>query len=271
MKSADSREVAVRKYFKPTPEKPSYAVEVILMIAGGILLVVCLGTREAAVQIILLVAALGLGLRGAWKYYVKRRDYMEDYNECEPKPSDEQMDRWLDEDLGRIRSEAGNKLGVVPEQLVNLDDPLVVVGPQKSAKWKIGEDEIFRFSGYEVVVIYLSNYHLGAYTCDLDMHKGLIGREETQEYHYTDVVSVATVHSDSRFTLVDEDGTERTIPSQQMFSLSVASGESIRIAVAFPHIEDILRHGELRPSGADKAVSQIRTMLREKKGGIVGG
>jgi hypothetical protein len=50
----------------------------------------------------------------------------------------------------------------------------------------------------------------------------------------------------------------------QEFKLSVASGESIRIVIN-PYQIAKAENAQLPPSGAEKAVSVLRNMLREKK------
>lgn len=270
MNSNDSRSVAVSKYFKTTPESPSYMGSIAWIVVGIISLVIGASSASSGTFFMYLCGGGGLLLMGwgALDYFFTKSAYDKEYSEAEPKPSDKQMDEWLEQDKKRIVSEALDKLGLVPEQVLNLKDPLLVIGPQSSAKFRIGRDNTLRFSAYQVVVIYLTNYHLGAYSCNLDFITGRTGREETQEYHYTDVVSVSTLNANSHFTVVTIEGEEYPISSQQQFSLSVASGESIKVTVAFPQVDKIFKEGKLLPTGSEKAISTLRAMLREKKGGV---
>lgn len=269
MNKIDPRSVAVKKYFKVTPDAPTY-IGSILWVASGIFgLVLGIANGE-----FLLVLCGGGGLLlvgwGLFQYFADKGAYDKAYSEAEPKPSDQQMDNWLEQDKQRIVSEALNKLGLVPEQVLNITDPLFVIGPLSSAKFKLGNDNIVRFSAYQLVVIYLTNYHLGAYSCTLDFVDGRTGSEQTQEFHYNDVVSVSTLNSNSQFTIMTVEGEVLPIASQQQFSLSVASSESIKVTVAFPQVESLFKQGKLLPTGSEKAISTLRTMLREKKGGISG-
>jgi len=54
----------------------------------------------------------------------------------------------------------------------------------------------------------------------------------------------------------------------QKFSLAVASGDHIEVAVSFPQLKDVVEKGRLAPTGADEAIRAIRARLREMKGGI---
>ncbi|MDM8543496.1 hypothetical protein QUF90_20670 [Desulfococcaceae bacterium HSG9] len=265
MTTTESRPIAVTKYFKPTLKKPSYVGNIIAIVCGGVAFIA--GLSDSSPTFLAVIGCIAFGW-GFIAIFSKSSGYKEAYHEAEPKPSDKQMDEWLEQDKKGIVSDATTKLGLVPEKVLNLNDPLVVIGPKNSAKFKMGQDGIIRFSAYEIMVIYLTDYHLGAYSCRWDFVNGKSISEQTQEYHYTDVVSVSTLCSSASFEVVTVDGVNRPIQSHQEFSLSVASGESIKIAVAFPQVEMIFQKGELLPTGADKAVMALRTMLREKKGGV---
>lgn len=221
------------------------------------------------IDVLLFLVGWVLLIVGAIQYYNGTVVYKREYEAAEPKPTDEQMDAWLGEDLVRIKRESMSKLDLLPEQVLGEpDDPIMVVGPANGAKWAVGKDDIIRFSLYDILVVYLTSYHLAAYHCTLDLASGTLLGESTQEYHYTDVVAVSTQTASSGLIAVMVDGTKKEVASYQKFALSVASGERIEVAVFFPQLEDIIGKGKLAPTGADKAISSIRAMLREKKGGV---
>ncbi len=284
--ATERRAKAVRKYFTKSPDKPSYISEFLLMAMGGlglfasfIIAVINLfkyatNSYETSPMFSLVLCAtpifiggLIVGGNGGLKFWRKKSEYDKEYAVAEPKPSDQQMDKWLEQDKRKLMSDAMKKLELVPEQILRPDEPLLIIGPQMPTYIAAGKDGILRFSRYEVVVIYLTSYHLGAYSCDLDFTTGLVLSEETQEYHYTDVVSVSTTNENSPFNVTTVDNKVHPIASHQQFSLSVANGDRIKVTVAFPQLEGILQEGKLLPSGAEKAISNLRAMLREKKGG----
>lgn len=273
MSSSEPRSTAVPKYFTGTAVKGGTGGAIATMVFGGVLILVGLIVTASSDSgsAAGLVCIGGIGLLFLIMGWVNlsgiNSKYAKEVERTEPKPSDAQMDGWLATDKTRIIGEAMSKLDLPPDSVINANDPLVVIGPATGSKIKSGDDGIFRFSKYEIVIIYLTDYHLGAYSCDLDFVTGNVTQEQTQEYHYTDVVSVATLTSNSTFQVETMDGKSHPIASSQEFSLSVASGQSIRVAVAFPQVPDILRNGRLAATGADKAISTMRAMLREKKGG----
>lgn len=273
MSSSESREIAVKKYFTKTPEPPGESNHVAWFVIGAFGAVLGLGlmAMENGIGIVILIAGgwcLWQGLSNWSTYSDTKSNYDKAYAEAEPKPSDEQMDAWLDRDIRRLTAEAVDKLDLLPEQIFNENkEPIKVVGPSRNADLAVGKDDIIRFSKYDLVLVYLTDYHLAAYKATLDMAQGTTTSESTQEYHYTDVVSVATQTEGSDLFAVMVNGEKKPVNSYQKFALSVASGERIEVVVGFPQLSDIVKQGKLSPTGADKAISIIRSRLREKKGG----
>jgi hypothetical protein len=288
--ATERRAKAVRKYFTKSPDKPSYIYEILLMALGGLGLFVSFiiavvnlfkyatNSYETSPMLSLVLCAtpifiggLIVGGNGGLKFWRKKSEYDKAYAIAEPKPSDQQMDKWLEQDKKKLIVDAMKKLELVPDQIVrpilHPDEPLLIIGPQMPTYIAAGKDGTLRFSRYEVVIIYLTRYHLGAYSCDLDFMTGMVLSEQTQEYHYVDVVSVSTTNENSPFNVTTVDNKVHPIASHQQFSLSVANGDRIKVTVAFPQLEGIFQEGKLLPSGAEMAISNLRAMLREKKGG----
>ena len=117
-----SRSEAVRKYFTKTPikpDEPDYSGHQIKMIIGSGLLSLALILLFSGSGVnILLGIALGyfgskLFVNGFSAYSKRRRKYEEDckqyekdYEMAEPKSSDEQMDKWLKDEIEKIISES---------------------------------------------------------------------------------------------------------------------------------------------------------------------
>jgi len=279
MSSSENREIAVPKYFIATPNKPEEGgsvfdiIMIVLVIAGSMSILIgftnfqhngwmlCLGIPGTLFAGSLLIAQ-------SQGDDTRRSNYAEEYKRAEPKPSDQQMDEWRNNDLERIRKESLSKLDLLPNQVMgNPDDPIMVIGPSTGSLAAMGNDNIIRFSRHDVVIVYLTDYHLAAYSCTIDLSSGLQTRESTQEYHYTDVVSVATQTDNSRIFKVVVNGEDKPLANYQKFALSVASGERIEVAISFPQIDNIIKNARLAPTGAENAVKIIRARLREKKGG----
>lgn len=266
MDNIESREVAVSKYFNKTPKEPNYADTTL----GTVLIIVGLiGTLAQGLGIPVLLYGLYLTFKAQSTNEECKLKYEKSLKESEPKPSDEQMDMWRKEDLERIRKQSLSKLDLLPEQVLgDPSKPIMVVGPTEGARLAVGKDGILRFSSHDIVIVYLTDYHLAAYSCTANMATGLETKESTQEYHYKDVVSVATQTDNSRLFKVVVYGKDKPLANYQKFSLSVASGEKIEVVISFPQLDDLIKNASLAPTGAENAVKVIRAMLREKKGGV---
>ena len=294
--SVEPRDMAVRKYFTSTPKKPQEPILVepnktlfyrSLVLLGISALIALSSSSLSGWGYLAFILSAVLTVWQGFKVFFdvriekmkKQREYRESlakynkaYQLAEPKPSDEQMDAWLQEDIKRLTDEALRELDLEPEQLQQ--DPIIVVGPSNTASLAIGKDGVVRYSKYDVLIVFLTEYHLAAYTATINMVTGTTLRESTQEYHYTDIVSVATrTESSKKFVLVFQ-GENKKLPVYKEFSLSVASGDHIRVVTPFdsPEFLELFEsEGEVKikipETGADRAVRLIRARLREKKGG----
>ena len=267
----EDRAVAVSKYFHKTPKEPNYVDTtwgIILTIGGGLFSLILIGEGGPLLGIPALLYGGYKWLNASAENDGLRREYEKALEASDPKPSDEQMDKWHTNDIERIKKQSLSKLDLLPEQVMgDPNNPIMVVGPAQGAKLAAGKDNILRFSIYDILIVYLTDYHLAAYHCVIDMAAGLETKESTQEYHYKDVVSVATQTDNSRVFKVVIDGKDKPLAEYQKFSLSVASGEKIEVVIALPQLGDIVKNARLAPTGAENAVKTIRAMLREKKGG----
>ena len=290
----EPREKAVPKYFIESPEKPETPnvgskSGIVVMIIGGILTLLGLLLLRPEMSEMIEVSILGqavliggiiAGIAGfsnsveaatakskaQTAYAEELKKYQKQYKKAEPKPSDAQMDEWLRTDRVRIRAEALKKLDLEPTDVVQ--NPIEVIGYAYGVDLAIGKDNVIRFSKYDLVIVYLTAYHLAAYKCTLDMAHGTQTDESTQEYHYRDIVSVATQTAGIDLFVVLLNGEHKSIARHQKFQLTVASGDRIEVVIAFPQLDDIIKQGKLAPTGAEEAIRAIRARLREMKGGV---
>jgi hypothetical protein len=147
-------------------------------------------------------------------------------------------------------------------------EPLVIKGPilwsthgiaDKDLVWKKGKDKIARFAVYRVAAIWFTERHLAAYACNYNFIRDVSLDEQAYEFRYRDIVSVATRETASNYTLPT--GVKLTI--SQEFRISVP-GDSLRVTVGAFKLSEITGSDKMPETGAEKAVSVIRAMLREK-------
>jgi len=190
------------------------------------------------------------------------------YNSMGTRPSDAQVDQWLEEDIQALIPKALSKCGLTEDELIG--DPLAIRGPiywevtgvnEADLVFRKGEDGLARFGVYDVSIIFLTDQRLTAYKCYFNFLKNVALNESTTEYFYQDVVSVSTREISTSYTLPDN----KKLVSAQAFAVQVPSGDAISVVVSAAKLEE-LTGARLPSTGAEKAVEVIRTMLRSKKG-----
>ncbi|GAA1177861.1 hypothetical protein [Pseudonocardia alaniniphila] len=287
---SDERKKAVKRYFQITPDEhdrtrarhQQQAAVVSVVVAGSLLLV---GIQVLAILVAMLALVLALqGLSGM-------ADYRRRLAAAEPKPSDQEMDDTLKEDLHAAAERAMRRLGLTRNDLELHSDevdppaearrrprladqgrgPLVVFGPSNRARGRSGADRVWRFTLYDVMVICPTGHHLGIYKCVLDFASGSRKDEETYEFHYTDVVGVLTrtrERAELGLELVYSSSIavplHRTMTRE--FEIVVSSGDRSAIVVGIRDDERLDQQLVLQESGIDRVTAAVRRMLRAKKG-----
>jgi hypothetical protein len=183
--------------------------------------------------------------------------------------SDSEVDALLKSEISRIQSVAKAKLDLSDEIIIGAS-PLIIKAPifwnkpntpASDILWRIGKDNFIRFSIYRIVVIFLTESFVSVYSCDFNFMNSTVVYESTQEYHYKDIVSVSTQVDNMPLKLPDG----KQLNEVHTFDLSVASGERVRVVIGVPL--SITKGAYVHPTGADYVIKNLRTVLREKKGG----
>ncbi len=198
------RQVSVRRYFTPIPRFPFRSI-----IGPAIAVLIGLGLLGAGAvgAVIGLVLIAGGALRGGPRIH----RYLQGRARAEPKPSENELDKWLAEGIDPIYQTGFRRLDIVPSDLVDKDaPPLVVIGfpdqlpdflrpaggrsDPRRPRFRLarGRDGRIRATHYDILVIYMTTWHLCTYQCVLEMETGHVISDRTREFHYRDVVSVAT-------------------------------------------------------------------------------
>jgi hypothetical protein len=270
-------ELALRKYFTEPPPEPTTTAAVLFMALGlglaalGALLHFSTDNPDSSANLTVFMMVLGLVAAGAgflWKSSASTAHEAE-LAKLQPTPADRQVDQWLQEGIEKLCLHSRLALNLT-EQEASLTKPLIITAPilntthgiqDEEIAWRKSSDNKTRFSVYKVAIIHLTERHLGAFVCDFNFIKDVALNETTQEYHYCDVVSVSTIEESQSYTLP----TQEKLATKKIFSISVASGEKIQVPVEVERICKMTGMEKAPETGADSAVSTIRTMLRDKK------
>jgi len=275
------RSEKVRRYFTKTPPPPSYGTAVTLGVVAALCMLPALAVliggiaqRQwtscmSCVSVLSALAALALAVPALLSYRRTKSTYDKNYAAAEPKPSDAEIDEFHRRDCEFFSTVAMTKLGLKPDdvRLDNKGKPLVIVGCGPWAQVRTGADGNLRFSSHEILVIYLTAYHLAAYKCIVELQDGSVRSETTHEYHYKDIVSVSTQRNQSKVSLY-VDGQQREVMVNQRFTLSMSNGEQMAVAT---DVDESLKLGTTAAAGVspEVAIRNIRARLRQTKGGAV--
>jgi len=189
------------------------------------------------------------------------------------RPTDEEVDAWLAEDLSKVQDESFAKLGLdEKEDSERVREPIALTGPiawkvpgvpDEEIRWRKGKDDFVRFSVNRFTILHFLETGIAGYACDFNSFRGVALNESTHEFHYADIVSVTTQEESSSYTL--QNGLKMV--HAQAFRISVASGESISYVIGAEKLKE-LTDGKIPTTEAERAILVIRKLLRERKAGI---
>ncbi len=270
-----ARAEAVQRYFTPTPIPQGRNRYAVLFGFAGLLAILALVLFNAA-SFLIAVLALWITKQGAEDLRVHQR-YRRHYAAAEPKPSDEEMDAWLDDDIStlvsrastrvlldtRLKSRGGDLIHPV-QAIVGLPD-VALRGPLRIRR---GRDTLIRASSYEILLVFLTDSLLCTYHCQLDFGTGDITVDQTTEWHYTDIVSTklaAYPVPDSLMSALRHQDREfaRETPLEQILTIANTNGETLSVGTGFTGHADF--RGEIAWPNP-QAQTVIRRMIREHHG-----
>ncbi|PSB51202.1 hypothetical protein [Chamaesiphon polymorphus] len=278
MTSSINRAEAVRKYFTTTPAKPvepDYSSNKNKMVMGGGLIVVTLilflSNQGLLVLLGIISGYFGFKLLndGFSKYSRHKKEYEKayeryekDYERAMPKPSDKEMDQWLEIDIQKIVDESLKRLDLEHDDCKS--NPLWIGGPATGItdiKYAEGEDKKTRYSHFNILVVFLTEYHVATYQCDNEMYHGQTISDKTQEFPYREITNLGTQTIKERIHLRGD--TLESESGMQEFMLATSGANVIRVAYKFARNADY--EGELVKIGGEHTIAAIRKKLEDYK------
>lgn len=277
MSTSLTRSEAVRKYFTKTPVKPSepdYSSHQTKMgIGGGLLFLALILLFSGQGLLVLLGIVSGyFGFKNLSdgfsaysnqkkKYESDYEQYEKDYARAEPKPSDEQIDAWRQSDIEKIIAEALRRLDLEHDDYKA--KPLWIGGPAslKETRFAVGKDGKTRYSHFNILVVFLTEYHVASYQCDSSLEYGQVLTDKTQEFPYREITNLGTQIIKEKIRLLDE--VVESESGMQEFTLATSGSNVIRVAYQFARNTDF--QGELVKIGGEETIAAIRKKLQDYK------
>jgi hypothetical protein len=200
------------------------------------------------------------------------------------KPSDNQIDDWLEFDRQTLITKSKAKLGLDESQIVSdpyeffvwlwLDRDVDRYGiPDEDIKQKRGKVPCkylhfyyyrVRHSAWRLQVFYPTEHYLASYGCAFDFLRGKFVREGTAEIYYKDITILET-DTEDRIDLKDT-GLKKS--KYERFILKVSSGDTITIWIPSKYlIDQELKDSvsEIPSTQCEKVVQSMRKMIQPKK------
>jgi len=208
---------------------------------------------------LILLGILLAGVGGGWLYYIRSKAI-----------TDDEVDKWIREDLSSFAVSSLDKMGIDADELVG--EPLVVIGPrlwdyEGRTYVKKGKDGVLRFSPVEAMVLNQTQNQLSIYQCVFDLTTGQLSHIDTDEYFYKDIVSISTRTESKTVRLKigkDVGAKPFEMKETEKFSLTTSGGTRVEVTVRDPKLESMFK-GTIPTTAAERAISTVRKMLREKK------
>jgi hypothetical protein len=257
---ADSeREDQARKYFLPTPARPDkiriyqqYFIAAGVLVLGLILPIILPISFAVAFLVGAFIAAL-LALVAWITNGQVEKDYERRRRRAEPKATDQQMDNWL-----RADQEAVSRAGVeaLNRWSEDLSEPLVVIGPDRGAYYRVGEDGVIRFSRYTFLVLMLANRHLTVFDCHYNFVTATMSSPRLYECRQSDLVGIGIERA--KQVLLHSQTGHRDEVAMEVLTLTMKGGHSMSVPV------DVLDGGERVPTTyrtARAAMRELRSIM----------
>lgn len=285
-----SRAEKVDRYFMRRPTRRDPLLTALVAAAGLAAVPVLLLLAEGHILLIRLVlglVALGFGLlagAGVVTLILDELAYRRAYADAFPRGSDQEMDEWVDEAVGRAIKNGLERLDLHPDEIqAGGPTTLWFVGVPNLEEWDAGvargEDGRLRFSVRPVLVAFLNGWRLSTYEFVLSLRSGYFFNEVRKEYHLrqTDGIEMIT-HTLFSVVEVSVHGPRRLGRSQPKFEIAnVTSVERLELVVSGQRaIKLDMRFrlqdhpdGNLSPrSRNDEFVALLRDHFRHHMGGV---
>src|ERR1700681_4229524 len=147
-----AREMALRKYFKGLPEKPTASAGVLLMVLGGAAalfgLIVYFATKDELgfagcgqlFSVLMAFGGVAMLMIGAYQRSSSESSYRQAVEEVLPQPTDQEVDTWFSEGLSGVIDRSREALNLLEQEIKA--EPLVIVAPSLARIDGIDRQEI---------------------------------------------------------------------------------------------------------------------------------
>jgi hypothetical protein len=262
---------SVPVYFRSRPElavaNPGMRAPVMLGLAAtiaavAVVVILLVGAWYEVVEVLLVALAFALpltffglvGLHDVRAYRRAKSAYDRELTEYTMRPTDRQMDDWLEADVHRLVAHGAERHQLNPDHL--LAPPQAIVGVSNRlhqriayrqeraessyayrvvarpmfeplAKGRAGEDGRLRADHYHVVLVYLTRHRVCVFRGELEFRTGHLVAPVTHAFPYNDVVAVSPRAAATQMRFDDGSGRYRVTKLDGGFAVTLVDGDSI--------------------------------------------
>jgi hypothetical protein len=261
-KDEDMKRRKIQKYFKYFP-----GWTIALLVFGVLFLFIGLFAGWAAIfgVIFIIIGIVGIASQSG-------------------KPTDSQVDDWLELDRKDLEARSKSKLGMDKSQIVSDPYELFIWTwqpsvadtcgiPAEDIKAKRGKMSceyphffynLWRHSAWRFQIFYPTEHYLASYGCWFDFLRGKFVNERTAEIYYKDITILETSTSDR----IDTKRKGLKESEFETFRLKVSSGDTIEVNIPSEYyINQALKDNlsEVPSTRCEKMVQSMRKMIQAKK------
>ncbi len=212
-------------------------------------------------------------------FFVRKwlKPYKEQNKKYAERPTSEEMDEWLIEDIQNIIRPKSIEALTLDESKLKPENFIIVPYPifwnedglnQENIFRFHGEEEHFKYSAYKVQVLALTENYISLYTCVLNWFDLTVSSENTNEFFYDDISSIKNdMEKINNKPFFFEENPEEGIVfdglSAKIFRIRNMSGEVLSLITDIPTMECSNRI----TANINKVIQVLRIMLRNRRFG----
>ncbi len=227
--------------------------------------------QPSTVTFILAVASIAIGFVFALKwiepYYKERQKYSF-------RPSKEQMEAWLIEDIRNIVKPAAKQLLSIPSSIPD-ENYIIIPYPIYWEHPSIPEEAILRwesdgyyiYSAYKIQILVVAESFLSLYVCDYNWVENEILSPQSQEFFFEDISSINTGSETLDYKIFDQKDEEDapTIGTVPTIIIRNKANEEMKLIIDIPSLNATpkIRQNTIR------IMQVLRILLRNRRAGEV--
>ncbi len=227
--------------------------------------------QPSVVTFLLAAASIATGfyfaIRWIEPYYKERQQYSF-------RPTGEQMEAWLIEDIKNIVKPKAKALLSIPSSIPDVNYIIIPypiywetpsIPETAILRWPI--EDYYIYSAYKIQILVVAESFLSLYTCDYNWVENSIVNEQTQEFFFEDISSINTDKQTLDYKIFDERDKEDapTIGQVPIIIIRNKANEEMRLIIDIPslNVTPKIRQNTIR------IMQVLRILLRNRRAGEV--